>query len=453
MKNTHSIFSLSSHLLRNKLIQGTLILTIAGFLTRFMGFFYRIFLSNTIGAKNLGIYQLIFPVYSICFTIYAGGLQTAISKMVAEKKQGDNLGILKSGCSLSLFFSCILSFLVYRYHDFIATRFLQTPECGSLLCILSLIFPFCGIAACINGFYYGLKTPSVPAISQLLEQTVRITAVFLIAFLYTAIKKAPGLSAPVTCETAVIGICAGEIAGCLFNMCNLSRSKKDPYTKKRQYKKELLTFSIPLTANHLILNLLHSFESILIPVMLQKSGLSKHNALSIFGILTGMAMPFIQFPSAVTNAMAVLLLPAVSEANAGKDRAYLSKTISTTTMFTLFLGISFSIFFLLCGPMLGSVVFHSERAGLFLKQLAWLCPMIYLSTTLSSILNGLGKTHLTLMNTICGLLIQLAFIILLIPRKGVYGYLSGLLLSQLTTFLLHILSLFFTFRRLCARHG
>lgn len=452
MKKRSSNHPLSTYLLQNKLIQGTLILTIAGFLTRFMGFFYRIFLSNTIGAKNLGIYQLIFPVYSICFTIYAGGLQTAISKMVAEKKQADNLGILKSGCGLSLLFSCFLSFTVYRYHDFIATKFLQTPECGRLLCLLSLIFPFCGIAACINGYYYGLKSPIVPAISQLLEQSVRIGTVALIAYLYTTKSPLPVLSAPVTCETAVIGICAGEIATCLFNVRNLFHVKTNTCSKSGHYKKELLSFSIPLTTNHLILNLLHSFESILIPVMLQRSGLSKHDALSIFGILTGMAMPFIQFPAAITNSMAVLLLPTVSEANAEKKRAYLSKTISTTTMFTLFLGISFALFFLLCGPVLGMVVFHSKSAGLFLRQLAWLCPMIYLSTTLSSILNGLGKTHLTLINTICGLLIQLAFIIFLIPQKGVYGYLSGLLLSQLATFLLHIISLYFTFRRLPAPH-
>lgn len=448
MKPVHFNHSVSENLIQNKLIQGTLILTIAGFLTRFMGFFYRIFLSNTIGAENLGIYQLIFPVHSICFTIYAGGLQTAISKLVAEKKQADNPGILKSGICLSFLFSCILSFFVYRCHDFLAVNLLRTPECGSLLRLLSLIFPFCGIASCINGYYYGLKSPLIPAISQLLEQSVRIATVTLIACLYTTQTPLPVLNAPVTCETAVLGICAGEIAACLFNGYTLSRHHSASRLRHRHYEKELLSFSIPLTTNHLILNLLHSFESVLIPVMLQRSGLSKHNALSLFGILTGMAMPFIQFPSAITNAMSVLLLPSVSEANASGNHARLSKTISAATMFTLFLGIGFSLLFLVSGPALGSLVFHSKSAGLFLRQLAWLCPLLYLSTTLSSILNGLGKTHLTLINTITGLLIQLAFIIILIPRKGIYGYLSGLLVSQLTTFLMHVTALYRTFRHL-----
>ena len=67
----------------NQLIKGTFFLVIAGFLSRFIGFFYRIYLSNILGPKNLGIYQLIFPIYSICYTIYASGIQTAISQTVA----------------------------------------------------------------------------------------------------------------------------------------------------------------------------------------------------------------------------------------------------------------------------------------------------------------------------------------------------------------------------------
>jgi len=64
---------------KNTIIKGTLILTFAGLLTRLIGFFYRIFLSKALGAETLGLYQLIFPVYGICFTIYASGIQTAIS--------------------------------------------------------------------------------------------------------------------------------------------------------------------------------------------------------------------------------------------------------------------------------------------------------------------------------------------------------------------------------------
>ena len=67
------------------IIKGTLILTIAGLITRLIGFFYKIYLSNTLGAEKLGLYQLVFPIYGICFTLFASGIQTAISKLVAEE--------------------------------------------------------------------------------------------------------------------------------------------------------------------------------------------------------------------------------------------------------------------------------------------------------------------------------------------------------------------------------
>ena len=56
---------------KSTFITGTLLLTLAGVLTRIIGFFYRIFLSRTIGAEGLGIYQLISPVMALGFAITA----------------------------------------------------------------------------------------------------------------------------------------------------------------------------------------------------------------------------------------------------------------------------------------------------------------------------------------------------------------------------------------------
>ena len=39
-----------------------MVLTAAGFASRIMGFFFRIFLSHAFGEENVGLYQLVFPV-------------------------------------------------------------------------------------------------------------------------------------------------------------------------------------------------------------------------------------------------------------------------------------------------------------------------------------------------------------------------------------------------------
>ena len=75
---------------RHTLIASTLLLTATGFATRLLGFFYRIFLSRTIGAEGLGIFNMVHPVYGICFALCAGSIQTAISRFVAADVQKGN---------------------------------------------------------------------------------------------------------------------------------------------------------------------------------------------------------------------------------------------------------------------------------------------------------------------------------------------------------------------------
>ena len=56
-------------------IKGTLILTLTGLVSRLMGFFYRIFLSHTIGAQGVGIYQLTLPVHAIVLAACCMGIR------------------------------------------------------------------------------------------------------------------------------------------------------------------------------------------------------------------------------------------------------------------------------------------------------------------------------------------------------------------------------------------
>lgn len=72
---------------KNTLFAGTLLLTAAGFLSRILGFFYRIFLSRAIGAEGLGIYQMIFPVHGIAFALCAGPIQTSVSRLTAAEPE------------------------------------------------------------------------------------------------------------------------------------------------------------------------------------------------------------------------------------------------------------------------------------------------------------------------------------------------------------------------------
>lgn len=431
----------ASHIKRTNIIKGTLVLTLAGFITRFIGFFYRIFLSNTMGAELMGIYQLVFPVYAICFTIYATGIQTSISRLVAaeigRRNPRNAYKILRIGLFISVSLAIILSIIVFSNADFIARRLLLEVRSTSSLRILAIVFPFCGVTSCINGYYYGLKKAGVPASTQLVEQLIRVAIVYIIAI------KAGNQDVTVTCELAVFGIIVGEIASSLYNLLSLFITKSpselllmgpDPNarsTNRRTLIKNLLQLSVPLSANRLLISILHSIEAVLIPTMLRRAGLSTQEALVSFGILNGMSIPFILFPTALINALAVLLLPTVSEAQAVNNERLIGKTTSISIKYSLIIGIISTGIFIIFGKDLGNAIFHNEAAGDYLLVLAWLCPFIYLTTTLSSVINGLGKAHITFINSIIGSVCKILLIIFLIPLHGISGYLIALLIGQL----------------------
>lgn len=417
------------------ILKGAFILTLTGFLTRFIGFFYRIFLSQTFGEEGVGLYQLIFPVYALCFSLTSAGIETAISRTIAhkmslgEEKQARH--ILYTGLSVSIFLSCIVMVLLQAYAGPIASVFLGDARCEPLLVIMSYSFPFAALHSCICGYCFGLKQTKIPAVSQLIEQVVRVASVYI---LYVIACRD---NTEVNISIAVFGLVAGEIASAFFCAQILKQQKKNKLKIRyacvsymRNFR-ELIPFSIPLTANRVLLNLLQSVEAVSIPSRLQMFGGSTADALSTYGVLTGMALPCILFPSAITSSISIMLLPTVAEIQAQNNRNEMASIIQKVSKYCFLLGCACTAFFLLFGNWMGSVLFHSEAAGKFMITLSWICPFLYTNSTLISMINGLGKTTTSFLINTIGLLLRIASVFILIPMFGIIGYLWGLLGSQL----------------------
>ena len=435
--------------MKNVLLRGTILLTLGGIFSRIIGFFYRIFLANTIGAEGMGIYQLIFPIYSVCFSLCASGIETAISKLTAEKyatgKPWESRPLLQTGISICLFLSLSCSILIYRHADSLALFFLKEPRCTELLKILSITVPFGTAQSCICGYYFGIHKAGIPAASQLAEQLVRVGSVCLLSHIYTTnqMKVSPAL--------AVIGLVLGEVFSFIFTITCFSFHKKEKVqTEISQlllYIQEILHLSAPLTISRICINLLTSLEATFIPHALKAYGMNGTDALSMYGVLTGMALPVIFFPSALTSSISLMLLPAVSNSYAGGQFHVLKNTVRKTFSFCAFLGGICFLFFLIFGQNLGNLFFSSSLAGNFISALSWICPFLYLNTTLNSVLNGLGKTATTFFTGTVSLFLRIGFISLIVPSFGIYGYFLGLLVSQLFVSILESLCLWKTFRK------
>ncbi|MEF9997992.1 MAG: polysaccharide biosynthesis protein [Lachnospiraceae bacterium] len=434
---------------KRSILKGTLILTLTGFATRFIGFFYRIFLSRTFGEEGVGLYQLIFPIYALCFSITSAGIQTALSRCIASlsspnsdegKKQLLTISIL-----ISLLLSCITMIFLQSNSKTIALTLLGDNRCESLLIVMSYALPFGSVHSCICGYYYGLRKTRIPALSQLIEQFIRVGSVYII-YLIGQLK-----SLPLSISVATIGLVFGEIASCSFCIWFIRNDLHDSITPFHLHQKshtityikhlkELVFLSIPLTANRILLNVLQSVEAISIPTTLQQYGLKNVGALSTFGVLTGMALPCILFPSAITTSVSIMLLPTVAEMQAANHLTQLKKLVNRVCIACFLLGGFCSILFFVCGSFIGNLLFHSRMAGDFIVTLSFICPFLYTNSALLSILNGLGKTTLTFCINAFSLSLRILSVYLLIPYYGIIGYLWGLLGSQL---FISILSIYF----------
>lgn len=427
---------------KNPLVYGTLLLSFSGLFCRGIGFFYRLFISHAFGEEAMGIFQLTSPVLMLAFSLTCAGTQTAISRYTAScmglKKESLAKKFLFVGCFLSFSLALLYSTIIFHQAENISIHFLQEERCAPLLRICALSFPFSALHSCFNGYFYGKKETKIPSFTQITEQLIRVGSVLTLYYFCLLQNKVPTIA--LTC----IGMVLGETASFLISFIYyLMTSKRTPYAPDNfiQITRQLMALSIPLTFNRVIVNLLQSYETISIPVGLKEFGYSDQTALSLYGVLTGMALSLVLFPSTFVNSASVLLLPAVSEASSQDNMTRIRTTIKQSVLFSLTLGFGCTGFFYLFGNICGTLMFDSSLAGTFIRQLSFLCPFLYLHGTLSSILNGLKRIKTTLFINIFSLLIRLFFIIYFIPQYGIKGYLWGLLLSEILSALCCIMVL------------
>ena len=411
---------------RHKLFRNAAILTVAGFISRIFGFLFRIFLSRSFGEERVGLYQMIFPLYILCLSLSTAGLQTAVSRITAEKtalghnKEAD--GVLTAALCLAVVISLIEILVIQDQAGSIAGSLFGDDRCMELILIISYALPFAAVHSCICGRSLGLGDTMLPAASQLIEQCVRILTVVLLWIFLRICGLTPSI------RLAATGVVAGEMAAALFTVRGLRLQRP-----VRAGIRELFAFSAPLTANRTALTLLQSIEAVSIPASLIRYGMSATEAVSLYGVLTGMALPCILFPSALTGSVGTVLLPAVSAASTSGNRRSVFLLLRKAIVSCFSLGLACCLFFLLFGKMIGRFLFHSADAGRFIITLAWICPFLYVNSSLLNAVNGYGRTGTSFLISMSGLLIRIAGVFLAVPQFGIQGYLWALLGAQLCT--------------------
>ena len=423
---------------RKSIMVGALMLTAAGIITRVLGFVYRIYMSNTIGAEGMGLYQLIMPVYSLAWSITCSGFTTTISKIVAQEnaaREYGNMGrALKQALVITGAISALLTALLFFGADSIGNLVFRDTRTILSLRILAAAIPFMTAGSCIRGYFLGLRETTEPAFGQIIEQCARMAVIYAIAPIFMP----RGLA--FTCAAAVIGIVAGEAIAFVFSFGTYLTFKrkhrllKPPSKSSRQLLALMLPMALPLTANRITGSFLSMWENTLIPQKLREFGMSQADAMSAYGRITGMALPLVFFPSALLTALAITLVPAISEAladgNLERSRAKIRATAAKSIRFTNIIGFCAAALFLVLPDELGRLIYKQELGGLLLL-LGGLCPFWYINITLGGILNGLGKQGFIFRNSLLSSAINIGFVYFLVPRYGINAFLLGWFLSLL----------------------
>ncbi len=431
---------------RRSLITGTLWLTGAGIITRLLGFVYRIYLSNLIGSEGMGLYQLISPIYFLLFTFCSAGCHTAISQLVAAENARRHPANMRRILWICLIPATLLGFFcaatVYNFAPWIAEHILHDIRAAEGIRILCLGLPFCIASACLKAYFHGLQRMDVPAIEQVVEQLFRMGVIYWLSPLFS------GSDMALTCRYVVYGTLAGDLISCLYTLIayglhrRSSRQLAQPVALRPQSRRALLSAILvivfPVTGSRLLTQLLASFENIMLPSVLQRSGLSPTAALSIYGEFGGMVMPLLTFPSIITGALSSNLLPLVAGAKAGGNLTRIHTAIRQSLRLTFFIAFLFTALFGALGLLIGDLLYPGTGAGSLLQLLSLCCPFLYLQTTLGGILHGSGLQNQIFLYQLLSSGLRIFILLTFGPIYGFTAFLGGMLVSMILSTLLSL---------------
>ncbi len=428
--------------------QNAAIMTVTSLILRSIGIVFRIYVSNRIGAEGMGLYQLIVSVYVLASSFATSGLTTAVTRLCTDELAYGRASSAKRTLYLAITISVAVGLasglLVYGGAEYIAVTLLHDARAVSSLRILTVSLPFMGASSCIKGYFMARRKVTSSSIAQILEQLVRIGSITVILEL-THVSTVEG-----ACFTVLLGDTIAEGVSCLFmigSYCLDKRHISDSDTEtQRGLIRRMIAIALPITGGRYLSSGLRTAENIMVPSALTRYTGSHETALAQFGILKGMAMPLIFFPSSFLTAFSALLIPEISEAKALSQTKRLHRTIERALHMTLISSFLISGIFLVLAYPLADMIYQDAEVGRMLFMLAPLAPIMYLESVVVGILKGLDQQTHSLLYSVLDSGSRIVLILLIVPYYGINGFYGVMVFSNLLTCLLNL-------HRLCKVSG
>lgn len=409
------------------------ILTTASFVTalsvaeRGLGFLYRIVLSRLIGAEGLGLYQVALSLFAVFLTIGTGGIPITVSRLISKSKAENNpageRSAVAAGIVLCVLFTLPVLLILLPFAPKLTLLF-SDERCVPVFRILLLGLLLSAIYAVFRGHFWGNKNFLTPSILEIAEETVMVIAGVLL------LRSVDGsLDGARKAAWAVVISYAFSFTASL--LCFLWSGGRLSSPKKQL--KPLFNATLPITSVRASGSLVNSAIAVLLPAMLVRAGFSEGDALTLFGVVSGMAMPVLFIPSTVIGSLSLVLVPELSEDFYRHNTERLYKNLARGLSVSFLVACALAPFFYVLGDDLGRLAFSEPLAGEYIRKGSPILLPMSLTMISTGMLNSMGFERQTFVYYFVGAAAMLLCILLLPAVCGAGAYVIGLIVSYILT--------------------
>ncbi|HHX01199.1 MAG TPA: stage V sporulation protein B [Firmicutes bacterium] len=436
---------------KQTLLQGAFILTAAALVTKILGFATTILQSRILGAEAIGLQMMVAPYVSLLMTITTLGMPVAVSKAVAEAEAASDRQKTKRILLVSLFVTLtaavILTSAMLYFGKAFSARFLADQRAYFSLMALVPMIPILAVSGVFRGYFQGRQNMNPLAISQVIEQIIRI------ALLYFLVQILAARGLEYAAAGAVFAGVIGELASLLylvfsFRLSTAYRITKINYLRNLPQSKidllELLRTGLPQTGNQFFRSLLRVVQPTVISRSLLLTGLNASTIAQQYGMLTGYVFPLLFFPGFVNYSLAVALVPAISEAGSRNRMRLVNRRVSQAIRISLLIGVPSSLILFVFAEQILTLFYRAPEAAGLLKLTAPFFLFQYFHSPLQSSLIGLGHATKAMINNVIPRCISLALIypLTVTLNLGIYGVAIGSSLAVILETILQYLTLY-----------
>ena len=416
-----------------------LVLTISGILARVIAVSFNVYVSKRISTEAMGVYQMLMSIYLFGINIAVAGMGLTTIKLVSKEEALENKEkvslIMKKIIRYTVTMGSIAMVLLMMTSSFLVEYVLNNLVTERVIHILAVSLPFLSVSYSLNGYFTAERKVFKSAILQVFDQISKVIVmiIFMNKFLPGDLENA--------CIALILGDTVCEVIYCIITVflyrlddkkatCDTKLKIKE-MKKEKDTAKEIINIAFPIAFTACIRSGLNALKQVTIPKSLSKSNMSYKEALSEYGVVTGMAMPIISFMAIFIQPFSGLLLPQFSEYAAKKDKKRILYTIdrvfSTTICYALCIMGGLWTF----STELGEILYNNSSVGWYIKMLCPLVVFMYLDSTVDSMLRGLDKQIGVMVCNIIDLIVSISFIYFVVPIMGVKGYVASMFLSTI----------------------